>query len=67
MRHNDIRDLTANLLGRICNYVETEPMLQPKRGETMSRSTINGYKVRLDIRARSFWRPGQSAFFDIFV
>ncbi len=41
MRHNDIRDFTANLLGRVCNDVETEPMLQPRRGETMTRSTIN--------------------------
>ncbi len=67
MRHNDIRDLIANLLRRVCNDVETELMLQPTRRETMSRSTINGNEARLDIRARGFWRRGLSAFFYIRV
>ncbi len=40
-------------------------MLQPISGEIMSRSTINGDEARLDIRARNFWKLGQSAIFDI--
>ena len=55
IRHDTIRDFEANLLNKVCNDVETEPKLQP----------INNDEARLDIRARGFWRRGQSAFFDV--
>lgn len=57
IRHNNIRDFEANLLKKVCNDVEIEPTLQP----------VNNDEARLDIRARGFWRPGQSAFFDVRV
>ena len=37
--------------------VEIEPKLQP----------VNNDEARLDVRARGFWRPAQSAFFDVRV
>ena len=33
IRHNDLRDLTANLLSNVCNDVEIEPKLLPVTGE----------------------------------
>ena len=36
IRHNEIRDLTANLLSEVCNDVCTEPHLQPITGEHLS-------------------------------
>lgn len=42
---------------KVCNDVEIEPHLIP----------VNNDEARLDIRARGFWRPGQSAFFDVRV
>ena len=57
IRHNNVRDFEANLLKSVCNDVEIEPKLQP----------IDDDEARLDIRARGFWRPGQSAFFDVRV
>ena len=55
IRHDTIRDFEANLLKKLCADVEIEPKLQP----------VNNDEARLDVRARAFWRPGQSAFFDV--
>ena len=55
IRHDSLRNFEANLLKKVCNDVEIEPKLQP----------VNNDEARLDIRARGFWRPGQSAFFDV--
>ena len=67
IRHNELRNFEANLLNKVCNDVEIEPRLQPLEGEQMTASTIDGDEARLDIRARGFWRPGQSAYFDVRV
>ncbi len=64
MRHNEVRDLTATMLGEICNDIEIEPMLQPLTGEQMRhRTTVTGVEARLDVKARGFWRRNQVAFF----
>ena len=38
MRHNDLRDITAGLLSRVCSDVATEPPLQPLSGEVSLRT-----------------------------
>ena len=35
MRHNEVRDLTAQLLGRVAHDVNVEPSLQPLTGEQL--------------------------------
>ena len=65
MRHDNIRDFQANLLKKVCNDVEVEPMLQTITGEVVTGS--QGDQARLDVRARGFWRPGQSNYFDVRV
>ena len=40
LRHNEVRDLTANLLSEVCNNVVTEPHLQPLSGETLQYKTL---------------------------
>ena len=67
IRHNDIRDFEANLLGQVCNDVEVEPMLQPVSNEILPTSSAKSDEARLDVRARGFWRNGQNAFFDVRV
>ncbi len=69
IRHNEIRDLTANLLTEGCHNVSVEPPLQPLSGESLTYSTtIREDPARLDIRARGFWGlPQQQAFFDVRV
>ena len=55
IRHNDIRDLTADILRELCNDVEVEAKLIPLTGEQLQyRSAITGDETRLDIRAQSF-------------
>ena len=69
IRHNEIRDITANLMSEVCHAVGTEPCLQPVTGELLTHRTANREEgARLDIVAQSFWgRDRQSAFFDVRV
>ncbi len=56
IRHNEIRDATANLLTEVCHDVMVEPDLQPLTGETMSHRTSNSNEgARLDIAVNGFW------------
>ena len=64
IRHNEIRNLTGNLLAEVCHDVALEPTLQPLEGEQMRRATSNKEDVaRSDICARGFW----GTFFDVKV
>ncbi len=68
LRHNEIRDMTAQLLTEVCPNVATEPHLQPLTGESFRLASTNiNDGARLDIRARSFWTAGQDTFFDVRV
>ena len=56
IRHNEIRDLTANLLTEVCNDVSIEPELQPIDGETFTgASSYSQDCARLDIAASGLW------------
>ncbi len=56
LRHNEIRDVTANLLTEVCHDVMTEPDLQPLTGEAMTRATSNTADgAILDIAVNGFW------------
>ena len=66
-RHNEIRDLEAEILQVVCTDVEKEPVRQDVTGEVLSRGANKAPDARLDIRARGFWAREQSAFFDVRV
>ena len=67
-RHNELRDLSANLLAEVCKDVAIEPVLEKLSGETFKcKSTITSDDARLDVSARGFWTRGQRAFFDVKV
>ena len=66
-RHNELRDLEADLLSMVCKDVEIEPQLQDVTGEQLSSGSNLAKEARLDIHARGFWEKHQSAFFDIRV
>ena len=52
-RHNEVRDITANLLSEVCNDVAVEPILQPLTGEKFRYRTANrSAEARLDVSAR---------------
>ena len=67
LRHNSLRDTTANMLSQVCKDVVTEPPLIPLTGESFPASSNTADDARLDISARSFWMPLGRAFFDIRV
>ena len=55
LRHNEIRDTLAKLIGDVCNDVEIEPKLQPLEGETFDKSTSTDDEARLDIKANGLF------------
>ena len=64
--HNDLRNITANLLSEVCKDVCVEPELAPLSGETIVPKSANtSSEARLDISARGVWTTGQRAFFDV--
>ena len=69
IRHNEIRDLTANLMTEVCHDVCIEPTLQLITGEVLTgASAITDDGARLDVAARGFWGGHfERAFFDVRV
>ena len=53
-RHNELRDLEAELLEMVCSVVQIELSLQPVTGEKLSRGTNKENGARLDVHARGF-------------
>ena len=76
IRHNELHDVTANLLSQVCSNVQIEPHLQPLSGQTLAHCTDD--QARLDISANymileyitstspfqceSFQSPGKESF-----
>ena len=68
LRHNELRDITHDMMAEVCKGVESEPLLLPLTGEQLHYRTANkNDNARLDISARGFWTRGERAFFDIRV
>ena len=66
-RHNELRDLEAELLSSVCSDVRMGPILQDISGEHLSRGTNSAPDARLDIHARGFWERQRAALFDVRV
>ena len=66
-RHNEIRDLQAELLDMVRYDVQVEPALQPITGEELARGTNQAPDARLDFHCRGFWERQRAAFFDVRV
>ncbi|XP_057296729.1 uncharacterized protein LOC130625645 [Hydractinia symbiolongicarpus] len=67
-RHNEVRDITAQLLKEVCKDVRIEPMLAPLQNERFDqKSAITSNEARLDVSALCFWIPGQRVFCDVRV
>jgi predicted secreted protein len=67
-RHDSIKNTLTTLLTKVCLDVEAEPELIPITKETFINKTANTSDgARPDIKAKSFWQRGQTAFFDIRV
>ena len=56
VRHNGIKDLTAELMSELCHDVSKESSLQPLSGESLSLRACNRDDgAQLDIKASGFW------------
>lgn len=55
-RHDELRDLEAELIRLICNGVETEPVLQEVTGKKLNGGADTAPNARLDIVARDSGR-----------
>ena len=64
-RHNELRDLEAEMLRMVCNGVEIEPVLQNITGEELNRGANTAPDAQQDIVVRGFWEKQRSAFFDM--
>ena len=53
-RHNEIRDLEAEILQAVCTDVEIEAVLQEVTGQVLPRGPNKALDAQLDIRARGF-------------
>ena len=67
IRHNEIRDLTANLVTEVCNDVRIEPELQTVTTEHLTGATANSQGgARLDISANGVWGGrSEKTYFDV--
>ena len=68
-RHNELRNITANLLQKVCPDVQVEPTLQPLSSEhLLLRSSNRDDGARLDVAATNFWTHNQQrTYFDVRV
>ena len=66
-RHNELRDMEAELLNIVCNDVQIEPVLQEVSGEALNPGSNQVPDARMDVHARGFWEKQRSAFFDVRV
>ena len=64
-RHNELRNLTAEILGEVCKNVVIEPLLTPLTGEELPKSSNTSNQARADVSARGLWINGQTAFCDV--
>ena len=64
-RHNELRDLEAEILLMVCNGVEIEPVLQDITGEELNRRANTAPDARLDIVARGFWESCRGRLFSM--
>ena len=66
MRHNRVRDITAELLKEVAMDVRTETKMTELTGEVFTHKTANTEdEARLDLAARNFWSTGNKVFCDI--
>ena len=61
-RHNELRNLTAEILGEVCKNVVIEPLLTPLTGEELPKSSSMSNEGRADVSARRLRIMGKRPF-----
>ena len=63
MRHNNLRDLNADLQREVCQDVVVEPRLLPLDGEDIQG--VQGDQAAPDISSRGLWSAFERTFYDV--
>ena len=66
-RHNKLRNLTAEILGKVCKNVVIQPLLIPLTEEEVLKSSNTSNQARADVSVRGLWINRQMAFYDVRV
>ena len=66
-RHNELRNLTAEILGKVCKNVVIVPLLVSLTGEEVLKSSNTSNQTRPVMSARGSQINGQTAFCDVRV
>ena len=66
-RHNEMRNLTSEILGKGCKNVVIEPLLTLLTGKEFPKSSNTINQTSTDVSARGLWINGQTAFCDVRV
>ena len=66
MRHNQIRDMEAELMREVCKDVKVEPELLPLETDRIRNGNLAN-KARLDVSGNGVWGPFEKTFLDIRV
>ena len=62
-RHNELRNLTAEILGEVCKNVGIEPLLTPLMEEKLLKSSNTSNQRKADVSARGLWINEQTVYF----
>ena len=65
MRHDNLRDLNAEMQKEVCRDVVTEPHLLPIDNEEIQGA--EGDRAKPDISSRGLWSTFERTFFDVMV
>ena len=66
IRHNELRNITVELLTETSSNVLIEPLLQPLTGEHISHQSSNREdNAHVDIATSNVWSPSDRAFFNV--
>ena len=62
-----MKNLTAEVLGKVCKNVVIEPLLTPLTGEEFNKSPNTSNQARANVSARGLWINRQTAFREVRV
>ena len=65
-RHNEMRNLTAEILGEVCKNVVIELLFTPLTGEELPKSSNTSNQARADVSATGLWIIGKRRFVKAF-
>ena len=67
LRHNEVQDITSEVLDEVCIDVRKEPILQEVNNEDPPLEANKSKEARFHVSILNFWTTVRQAFFDVRV